>query len=155
MVTTPIQKNLSEPAHRSVDLAQLDRDRGIQGQDLANADNILVINKKVLLRGEVEHCDTLTVFGTIYSPSVSSRALVIEHGGVFDGKAITTNATISGEFRGELEVSGHLFITETGLVTGDVVCATLEISTPGRIVGTIKQMPEAAGNPNKDHDQST
>ncbi len=61
--------------------------------------------------------------------------------GTFKGTATLTDATVSGEFDGDLTVANRLRITSTGKVTGTIRYGHLEIENGGEIHGDLTVTP--------------
>ena len=97
----------------------------------------LVIGRGITMSGEIEHCDTLVVEGTVEAALKGANILEIAESGVFYGAVNIQDATISGRFEGDIVVNGRLSITSTGVVTGSISYGELEIEGGAVIEGKI------------------
>ena len=111
--------------------------QGIGMKPLSNA-NRLNVGKHVKLKGGVLTCDVLSVEGTIEASLPSASEIEIGLGGYFKGKAKVTNADISGDFEGELQVKEILTIRKGGVVSGTVRYGKIVIESGGKISGDMQ-----------------
>ena len=104
----------------------------------------LVIGRGITMSGEIEHCDTLVVEGTVEAALKGANILEIAESGVFYGAVNIENATIAGRFEGDITVNGRLSITSTGTVTGSIAYGELEIEGGAVIEGKISPVKTQA-----------
>ena len=98
----------------------------------------LVVGRDIKLAGEINACETLSVEGMVNAELRDTRTLEVLADGTFNGSANVDRAEISGNFEGDLHVSGLLIVTSTGRVTGTINCGELEMHRGGVISGTIE-----------------
>jgi len=97
----------------------------------------LTIGREITLSGEISECELLVIEGRLEATVPNAKTMEIAQGGSFKGTAILNDATISGEFDGDLTVNNRLRITSTGRVTGKVRYGHLEIENGGEIHGDL------------------
>ena len=105
--------------------------------------NRLNVGKNVKLKGGVITCDILSVEGKIEASLPSASEIGIGSGGYFKGKAKVTNADISGDFEGELQVKEILTIRKGGVVSGTVRYGKIVIESGGKISGDMQSFDTA------------
>jgi cytoskeletal protein CcmA (bactofilin family) len=130
--TKPIP-NLLRPAGmglRSRDAISESRDSAVEARKL-------VVSKGVALSGEINHCDTLFVEGSVEA-KLECQDLVIGETGNFDGVAAMDNAEVRGRYNGDLVVRKRLTIHATGRVTGTISYREIEIEPGGKISGDVR-----------------
>ena len=110
---------------------------GIGMKPISNT-NRLNVGKNVKLKGGVVTCDVLSVEGKIEASLPSASEIEIGSGGYFKGKAKVTNADISGDFEGELQVKEILTIRKGGVVSGTVRYGKIVIEAGGKISGDMQ-----------------
>ena len=111
--------------------------QGVGIKPISNT-NRLNVGKNVKLKGGVVTCDILSVEGKIEASLPSSSEIEIGPGGYFKGKAKVTNADISGDFEGELQVKEILTIRKGGVVSGTVRYGKIVIESGGKISGDMQ-----------------
>jgi len=97
----------------------------------------LTIGRDITLSGQISQCELLVIEGRLEAEVPNAKTMEIAQSGSFKGTAILSDATISGEFDGDLTVTNRLRITNTGRVTGKVRYGHLEIDNGGEIHGDI------------------
>jgi cytoskeletal protein CcmA (bactofilin family) len=97
----------------------------------------LTVGRDITLSGEISECELLFIEGRLEASVPNAKTLEIAQTGSFQGSAILNDATISGEFDGELTVANRLHITSTGRVTGKIRYGHLEIDNGGEIHGDL------------------
>lgn len=103
----------------------------------ADNDRRLTIGRGITMSGEIESCDELHVEGTVEAALKGASHLNIAESGVFYGTVEIQDAIIAGRFEGDLVVKGRLTVEETGIITGSISYAELEVSTGAIIDGRI------------------
>lgn len=106
---------------RSPDAISESRDSAVEARKL-------VVSKGVALSGEINHCDTLFVEGSVEA-KLECQDLVIGETGNFNGVAAMDNAEVHGRYNGDLVVRKRLTIHATGQVTGTITYREIEIGT--------------------------
>jgi cytoskeletal protein CcmA (bactofilin family) len=106
------------------------------GERVQTASRTLVVGREIVLSGEISACDRLVVEGTVKANIRDCREIAIAAGGLFTGSASVEMAEISGQFEGELNVSGRLMIRATGKVSATVRYREIEIERGGEIAGS-------------------
>ena len=133
-------KYKAEPASLSVGKIRGIPGVGAQGVGMKPISNTnrLNVGKNVKLKGGVVTCDILSVEGKIEASLPSATEIEISPGGYFKGKAKVTNADISGEFEGDLQVKDVLTIRKGGVVSGTVRYGKIVIESGGKISGDMQ-----------------
>jgi len=93
----------------------------------------LTIGRDIKLSGEISECELLIIKGRLEATVPDAKAMEISQTGSFKGTAKLSDATISGEFIGDLTVTNRLRITSTGRVRGTIRYGHLEIENGGEI----------------------
>lgn len=104
----------------------------------------LVIGQGITMSGEIEHCDTLLVEGTIEAALKGAESLEISETGTFYGTVEINEAHISGRFEGDLTVNGRLVVAAGGMITGSISYKELQIEAGAVIDGKLTPMKENA-----------
>lgn len=97
----------------------------------------LTIGRDITLSGEISECELLFIEGRLEAAVPNAKTMEIAQSGSFKGTATLNDATISGDFEGDLTVINRLHITSTGRVTGKVRYGHLEIENGGEIHGDL------------------
>ena len=136
----PTTKYRAEPASASMGKVRGIPGVGSQGIGMNPVSNTnrLNVGKNVKLKGGVITCDILSVEGKIEASLPSASEIEIGSGGYFKGKAKVTNADISGDFEGELQVKDVLTIRKGGVVSGTVRYGKIVIESGGKISGDMQ-----------------
>ncbi len=136
----PATKYRAEPASPSIGKVRAIPGVGTQGVGMKPISNTnrLNVGKNVKLKGGVITCDILSVEGKVEASLPSASEIEIGSGGYFKGKAKVTNADISGDFEGELQVKDVLTIRKGGVVSGTVRYGKIVIESGGKISGDMQ-----------------
>jgi len=127
----------SRPA-RVAEIPNLSLGRNNMRSGPRNVDSrALTIGRDIKLSGEITECELLIIEGRLEATVPDANTMEIAPTGSFKGTANLADATISGEFDGDLTVTNRLRITSTGKVTGTVRYAHLEIENGGEIHGEL------------------
>lgn len=127
----------SRPA-RASEIPNLSSGRSGMGSGPRPVDSrALTIGRDITLAGEISACELLVIEGRLEASVPNAKTLEIAQSGSFQGSAVLNDATISGEFDGELTVTNRLRITSTGRVTGKIRYGHLEIENGGEIHGDL------------------
>ena len=103
----------------------------------------LVIGQGITMSGEIEHCDSLLVEGTIEAALKGAKMLEISESGTFYGTVEIDEAVISGRFEGDITVNGRLTLTEQGVITGSISYKELQIEAGAIIDGKLTPLKSA------------
>lgn len=104
----------------------------------------LVIGYGITMSGEIEHCDTLLVEGTIEAALKGAKMLEISESGTFYGTVEIDEANISGRFEGDLTVNGRLKVSASGIIAGSISYKELQIEAGAIIDGKLTPLKEGA-----------
>lgn len=127
----------SRPA-RAEEIPNLSLGRSSLSKGTGSIDSrALTIGRDIKLAGEITECGLLVIEGSLEASVPNAKTIEIAQSGSFKGSATTSDATISGEFDGELTVTNRLRITSTGRVTGTISYGHLEIENGGEIHGEL------------------
>lgn len=104
----------------------------------------LIVGEGIQVKGEIQSCTTLVVEGRVEA-SLEAAELTVRTGGVYDGTAAVTTASIAGTFSGDLTVKGLLTVESGGRVSGTLRYGELRIEKGGRLSGDVDLLaPEKA-----------
>ena len=101
----------------------------------------LVVGRDIVLNGQITACDQLVVEGRVEAALENSQSIEISETGFFKGSAVIEEATISGNFEGNLTVRGELTVKATGRIQGEIRYGKLCIESGGQIIGTVEALP--------------
>ena len=104
----------------------------------------LVVGRDIVLNGQITACDQLVVEGRVEAALENSQSIEVAETGYFKGSAVIEEATISGNFEGNLTVRGELTVKAKGRIEGDVRYGKLCIESGGEIVGTLEVLNPGA-----------
>ncbi len=99
--------------------------------------NRLVISRGITLSGEIESCEHLVVEGTVEAALKGAHVLDIAESGAFYGTVEIDEATVAGQFEGDLTVRGRLTVKAGGSITGAVAYKELAVEAGATIDGKI------------------
>jgi cytoskeletal protein CcmA (bactofilin family) len=97
----------------------------------------LIVGREISLSGRVGSCDRFVVEGDVEVTLNDCQHLDIATTGLFRGNASVENATISGQFDGDLTVRKRLLIRANGRVSGTITYEELEVERGGKISGSL------------------
>ncbi|MCZ6453114.1 MAG: polymer-forming cytoskeletal protein [Alphaproteobacteria bacterium] len=127
----------SRPA-RAAEIPNMSLGRSSIGEGPRTVDSrALTIGRDIKLSGEITECELLVIEGRLEASVPNAKSMEIAQSGSFQGTATLGDATISGEFDGELTVTNRLRITSTGRVSGTIQYGHLEIENGGEIHGEL------------------
>jgi cytoskeletal protein CcmA (bactofilin family) len=84
------------------------------------ADSDTIIGESILVKGNLEGDEDLTVQGRIEGSINLSKTLIIEPAGVVKADVSVANAVISGIMVGNLAATDAVELTDTGRMVGDI-----------------------------------
>ena len=114
-------------------------------QNSAKANNrILTVGNDILLKGEITTCDRLVIEGKVEATVSDVNTMELAECGSFKGSANVVDAQISGQFDGDLVVTGRLVIYASGKVRGNITYGEIEIERGGELSGQIKSAGTAS-----------
>jgi cytoskeletal protein CcmA (bactofilin family) len=97
----------------------------------------MIVGNGISVQGRIDNCDRLVIDGDVNCELSSLKTLIISEAGSFKGQGNVQDAEISGRFEGDLVVSGHITIMQTGRVDGKITYNSIEIKTGGKFTGSI------------------
>lgn len=100
------------------------------------SDGTLNVGQGILVKGEIESCETLIVEGRVEA-SLTAEVLLVRKGGLFEGTAKVARAEIAGTFTGQLKVGEHLTVKGTGQVSGTIRYHRIAVEDGGCISGDL------------------
>jgi cytoskeletal protein CcmA (bactofilin family) len=113
------------------------------------ADTNTVVGESILIKGNLEGDEDLTVQGRIEGSIHLSKTLIVEQSGVVKAEVSVANAVISGIMVGNLTATDSVEIAETGRMVGDIqaprVIITEGASFKGRVDMGDLALPRQAG----------
>lgn len=95
------------------------------------------IGPSMLVRGNLEGDEDLTVLGRVEGNVQLTRTLIVENGGIVKADVEVRNAVISGIVVGNIIASDSVEITETGRVVGDISAPRVLIVDGARFRGLV------------------
>ena len=114
------------------------------------ADTSTIVGQTMLIKGNLEGDEDLTVQGRIEGSLSLTKTLIIEPNGVVKADVSVANAVVSGVMVGNLTASDSLEITETGRMVGDIRAPRVIIVEGASVRGKVDmgdlEMPRPAGD---------
>ncbi len=95
------------------------------------------IGPSMLVRGNLQGDEDLTVLGRVEGNVELTRTLIVENGGIVKADVSVRNAVISGIVVGNINASDSIEITETGRVVGDITAPRVLIVDGARFRGMV------------------
>lgn len=115
------------------------------------ADSSTVVGQTILVKGNLEGDEDLTVQGRIEGSINLSRTLIVEPNGVVKADVTVSNAVISGVMVGNLTASDSVEIAETGRMVGDIKAPRVIIVEGALFKGNVDmgnlEMPRPSSTP--------
>ncbi|MEZ4270137.1 MAG: polymer-forming cytoskeletal protein [Myxococcota bacterium] len=96
-----------------------------------------VIGESILVNGNLQGDEHLTVLGRVHGSINLTKTLVVEQSGIVKADVSVRNAIISGIIVGNIEASDSVELTESGRVVGDIHAPRIIIVDGARFRGTI------------------
>ncbi len=84
------------------------------------ADTNTIIGESILIKGNLEGDEDLTVQGRVEGSINLTRTIIIEPSGVVKAEVSVANAVISGVMVGNISATDSVELTETGKMLGDI-----------------------------------
>jgi len=114
------------------------------------ADTSTIVGQTMLIKGNLEGDEDLTVQGRIEGSLSLTKTLIIEPNGVVKADVSVANAIISGVMVGNLTASDSLEITESGRMVGDIRAPRVIIVEGASVRGKVDmgdlEMPRPASD---------
>ncbi len=84
------------------------------------ADTNTIVGETILVKGNLQGDEDLTVQGRIEGSLSLTRTLIIEQGGIVKADVSVNNAVVSGVMVGNLTATDSVELSETGRMVGDI-----------------------------------
>jgi len=114
------------------------------------ADTSTIVGQTMLIKGNLEGDEDLTVQGRIEGSINLTKTLIIEPNGVVKADVSVANAVVSGVMVGNLTASDSLEITESGRMVGDIRAPRVIIVEGASVRGKVDmgdlEMPRPASD---------
>lgn len=95
------------------------------------------IGPSMLVRGNLQGDEDLTVLGRVEGSVELTRTLIVENGGIVKADVSVRNAVVSGIVVGNINATDSIEITETGRVVGDIAAPRVLIVDGARFRGMV------------------
>jgi cytoskeletal protein CcmA (bactofilin family) len=112
----------------------------------ATVKGLLVVGEGVSLKGTFSVPDKATISGTVEGELTAKEINVLQTG-IVRGKVVADVIDISGQVFDSLTSKRSLFVRSTGVLTGTVKYAELEIEKGGRLEGQLDRVSDTDGAP--------
>lgn len=112
----------------------------------ATVKGLLVVGEGVSLKGTFSVPDKATISGTVEGELTAKEINVLQTG-IVRGKVVADVIDISGQVFDSLTSKRSLFVRATGVLTGTVKYAELEIEKGGRLEGQLDRVSDSDGTP--------
>ncbi|MCR4902269.1 MAG: polymer-forming cytoskeletal protein [Butyrivibrio sp.] len=94
----------------------------------AFAQVVTIIGTGAIIDGPFTTKDSTRIDGTVNGNTTISGSLIVGQDGKINGTVTAQNVFIAGEINGNISaVNGRVEISDTGKITGDIVCKTIVI----------------------------
>ena len=114
------------------------------------ADTSTIVGQTMLIKGNLEGDEDLTVQGRIEGSLSLTKTLIIEPNGIVKADVSVANAVVSGVMVGNLTASDSLEITESGRMVGDIRAPRVIIVEGASVRGKVDmgdlEMPRPASD---------
>lgn len=100
----------------------------------------LVVGQGINMSGEIDSCDYLIVEGKVEAALKGASVMDIAESGIFYGTVEIEEATIAGNFEGDLTVKGRLTIRATGSITGAISYGELAVEAGATLDGKLNPL---------------
>lgn len=111
----------------------------LQRQDASHR-KTLIVGQGIRVNGTIQDVEQLIVEGTVETPAIKAKELIVAVNGTFTGEVDAQDVEISGVIDGSLTVQGSLTITATGRLSGKARCRRLKIEDGGQVTGHIEMI---------------
>ncbi len=101
------------------------------------ADSNTVVGESILIKGNLEGDEDLTVQGQIEGSINLNKTLIIEPSGVVKADVTVANAVISGIMVGNLSASDSVELTDSGRMVGDIQAPRIIITEGALFKGRV------------------
>ncbi|HUU01611.1 MAG TPA: polymer-forming cytoskeletal protein [Myxococcota bacterium] len=119
------------------------------------ADTNTIVGETILVRGNLQGDEDLTVQGRIEGSLSLSRTLIIEQSGVVKADVSVNNAVVSGVMVGNLTATDSVELSETGRMVGDIHAPRVIVVEGALFKGKVDmgnlEMPRQTSSPAADH----
>ncbi len=119
------------------------------------ADTNTIVGETILVKGNLQGDEDLTVQGRIEGSLSLSRTLIIEQSGVVKADVSVNNAVVSGVMIGNLTATDSVELSETGRMVGDIHAPRVIVVEGALFKGKVDmgnlEMPRQASAPASDH----
>lgn len=109
------------------------------------ADTSTVIGETILVRGNLQGDEDLTVRGRVEGSLNLSRTLIVEPSGVVKAEVSVSNVVVSGVVVGNITASDSVEIAESGRMIGDIHAPRVIIVEGARFKGKVDMGNITAG----------
>ena len=114
------------------------------------ADTNTIIGESILVKGNLEGDEDLTIQGRVEGAINLTRTLIIEPGGVIKADVSVANAIVSGIMVGNVSATDSVELTESGRMVGDIQAPRVIINEGALFKGQVDmgdlEMPRAASS---------
>ncbi|MBW2699799.1 MAG: polymer-forming cytoskeletal protein [Deltaproteobacteria bacterium] len=100
-------------------------------------DSNTVVGESILIKGNLEGDEDLTVQGRIEGSINLNKTLIIEPSGVVKAEVMVANAVISGIMVGNISASDSVELTESGRMVGDIQAPRIIITEGALFKGRV------------------
>lgn len=109
---------------------------GSSKNQVMDASSVNLIGNGTKIIGDISSAGDVRIDGTITGNVVISGKFVLGTHGIVEGNITATNADLSGEVRGTVNVSEMLALKGTAKITGDIITSKLMIDPGAIFTGT-------------------
>lgn len=96
-----------------------------------------VVGKSILITGNLEGDENLTVQGRVEGSIALSKTLIVEDGGIVRAEVQVRHAIISGIVVGNVEAQESVEVTDTGRLVGDIKAPRVIVVAGAKVRGAV------------------
>src|SRR5690606_29523378 len=104
---------------------------------MAEATGSTVVGDSILIRGNLQGDEDLTVLGRVEGTVNLTRTLNVEESGIVKADVSVRNAVVSGVLVGNISATDTVEITDTGRMVGDIRAPRVIVVDGARFRGSI------------------
>jgi cytoskeletal protein CcmA (bactofilin family) len=126
-----------------------DHDENKQSTDLPIQQQVVVVREKntvfgegTFIEGKLTFDSDVVIGGEIKGFISASQLVVVEQTGVVSADLDVGDLSVSGTVMGEVTARGHVHITSTGQIIGNIRCSSLSVEKGGVLRGHCYMEPK-------------
>lgn len=107
----------------------------MQNDDQTNQAAETVVGPSVKIQGDLNSEGNIKIEGQVVGKVRTSQSVYVGEAAKITADVFAGNAIIAGEMKGNLKISGNLFLQSTCRIVGDINCAVLRVEDGAQFNG--------------------